>query len=222
MRSKTYTLFAPIDLRVALVADLHNYPQEKVVQAVRNMRPDCIVMAGDYISKTYLSFIREMTKIAPTFLSIGNHEQARRKKVHRAVKGTDAVLLDNAFVRFRGVYIGGLSTKYDLNWLEMFCALPDYKVLISHHPEYYPKFLKTRNIDLILAGHAHGGQIRLFGRGLFAPGQGLFPKYTSGVYDNKLIVSRGIANPVKIPRLFNEGEVVCVQLRKKEGRMGRQ
>lgn len=48
-------------------------------------------------------------------------------------------------------------------------------------------------IDLVLSGHAHGGQIRLFGQGLFAPGQGILPKYTSGVHEN-MIISKGLAN----------------------------
>jgi len=101
-----------------------------------------------------------------------------------------------------------------LKWLERFSAMKGYKILLCHHPEYYKRFVKGKDIDLILAGHAHGGQIRLFGKGLFAPGQGLFPKYTSGVYDGRLLVSRGIANMVKIPRLFNKGEVICIELKK--------
>ena len=64
--------------------------------------------------------------------------------------------------------------------------------------------------DLILSGHAHGGQIRLFGRGLFAPGQGIFPKYTSGIHGS-MIISRGLSNTGgMIPRLFNRREIVYI------------
>ena len=97
-----------------------------------------------------------------------------------------------------------------LDWLDTFCAERGYHLLLCHHPEYYPRYLRERQIELILSGHAHGGQIRLFGQGLFAPGQGLFPKLTSGVTDGRLVVSRGLANCQKVPRLFNPTELVYI------------
>ena len=97
-----------------------------------------------------------------------------------------------------------------LDWLDAFCAERGYHLLLCHHPEYYPRYLRERQIELILSGHAHGGQIRLFGQGLFAPGQGLFPKLTSGVTDGRLVVGRGLANCQKVPRLFNPTELVYV------------
>ena len=76
--------------------------------------------------------------------------------------------------------------------------------------------LSNRDIDLVLSGHAHGGQFRLFGQGFFAPGQGWFPKYTSGIHHGKhgrMIISKGMANTVKFaPRLFNPTEVVYIEV----------
>ena len=100
----------------------------------------------------------------------------------------------------------------DLRWLERFSAFQGFKLLLCHHPEYYPVYIKPLDIDIILSGHAHGGQWRLFGRGVFAPGQGLFPALTSGVYDNRLVVSRGLANTAGVPRIFNPTELVIVKL----------
>ena len=104
-------------------------------------------------------------------------------------------------------------------WLDAFEAEPGYKLLLCHHPEYWAlqePFLKRRRIDLVLAGHAHGGQIRLFGHGLYAPGQGLLPAFTAGVHAGEhgtLVVSRGLANTVcPIPRLFNPRELVYLEL----------
>ena len=84
-------------------------------------------------------------------------------------------------------------------------------MLLCHHPEYYEKYLKDRPIDLIVSGHAHGGQWRFFGRGVLAPGQGLFPKYTYGVHDDRLVIGTGLKKgSVLIPRLFNSPEVVFI------------
>ena len=87
-----------------------------------------------------------------------------------------------------------------------------YKILLSHHPEYYEPYIKELPIDLVLSGHAHGGQCRIFGQGLIAPGQGFFPKYTSGIYDERLIVSRGIGNQFIVPRVNNPREIIVIKI----------
>ncbi|WP_099223606.1 metallophosphoesterase [Listeria costaricensis] len=96
--------------------------------------------------------------------------------------------------------------------------IPDelFTILLSHRPEFWP-FYQMQPVDLILSGHAHGGQIRLpFTDGLFAPGQGLFPKTTSGLREangRQLIVSRGLGNTTMlIPRVFNNPEIVKITL----------
>ena len=97
----------------------------------------------------------------------------------------------------------------DLDWLTDFCGVPEYKILLCHHPEYWP-LLRSRKLDLVLSGHAHGGQWRIMGRGVYAPGQGFFPKLTSGVVENRLLISRGLANTTIIPRINNPVEIVYV------------
>ena len=115
------------------------------------------------------------------------------------------------------------ETDYELNtpehdWLDQFEKADGYRILISHHPEYWDGYgatLNKRNIDLVLSGHAHGGQIRLFNKGLYAPGQGWLPKYTKGIYEGeygKMIVSAGMSNTSRIPRFFNPTEIVEVNL----------
>ena len=98
----------------------------------------------------------------------------------------------------------------DISWLDEFSAQSGYKLLLSHHPEYWPQ-IRNYDIDLVLSGHAHGGQIRIAGHGLFAPGQGFLPKLTSGVHDDRLVISRGLSNPVIVPRLFNPCEIVYIK-----------
>lgn len=177
------------------------------------------------------SLLREAAKIAPTYYSLGNHELCGHKyKLNfgrkcleenmQKIKDTGAILLDDEFTVFDGIRIGGLTSgmtnndlKPKLSWLEGFAAGTEFRLLLCHHPEYYVQYLEKYGIDLVLSGHAHGGQIRLFGRGLYAPGQGVLPKYTSGVCREHLVVSRGLCNTVSpIPRLFNPTELVIINV----------
>ncbi len=185
-----------------------------------------------------LELLRACASLAPTFYSFGNHEQGAGHinlayleshpqeilPVHdewkERIRMTGAVLLDETWTVWRGLVIGGLGSGLlrpgrvpDLSWIPDYCAVPGYKLLMCHQPEYFDRFLRDYPIDLFVAGHAHGGQWRVFGRGIYAPDQGLFPKYTSGVHEGRLVISRGVANSVApVPRLFNPTEVVVIEL----------
>lgn len=161
-------------------------------------------------------FFREAGRLAPVVLSRGNHELYLTPEDRAVMWETGVTLLDNESAEISGILLGGLTSRQvtgalDRGFLERFSAFPGYKVLLSHHPEYYPELCRYP-IDLILSGHCHGGQIRVFGRGLFAPGQGILPKYHHGVYDGRLVVSAGCANTAPIPRWGNETEAVIVRL----------
>ena len=134
------------------------------------------------------------------------------------IKKSGAHLLTDSYVIHDGIAFGGLLTglifegrQPKTDWLDEFYKLPMPKVLLCHHPEYYGKYIDNKKIDLIVSGHAHGGQWRIFGRGVFAPGQGLFPKYTKGLYDNRFVISTGLKKG-SIPRFFNPTEVVFVKI----------
>lgn len=142
-----------------------------------------------------------------------------------AIRQSGAILLDNDCVTLRegklaGLTIGGLGTgllyadtRPRLDMLNAFTAADGYKLLLCHHPEYYNAYLRPYDIDLVVSGHAHGGQWRLFGRGVYAPDQGLFPRYTSGVHEGRLVISRGVTNSVPgIPRFFNRCELVMIEV----------
>ena len=111
-------------------------------------------------------------------------------------------------------------SKYpsDSAWLDDFEQRDGYRILLCHHPEYWSlrePMLKDRKIDLVLSGHAHGGQWRFMGRGIFAPGQGLLPEYTGGTHQGQygsMVISRGLSNPYSlVPRLGNQCEIVYVR-----------
>lgn len=124
------------------------------------------------------------------------------------------------------IRIGGLATRYDLDWLHAYATKPGYKILICHHPEYYRRYIKDTEwdtFDLIVSGHVHGGQWRIGRHGVLAPGQGLFPKYCYGCYDKKLIVSAGLSNTACVPRFGNPTELVLIDViakNKNSGRLG--
>ena len=140
-------------------------------------------------------------------LVIGGLSSARVSEYRRALRSGLAPVEANELTRPVGVT---QHVPPQLAWLDGFSSRPGYHILLCHHPEYYPRWLSDRRIDLILSGHAHGGQIRLFGRGLYSPGQGLLPGLTGGVIDGRLVISRGLANTRRVPRLFNPTELVYI------------
>lgn len=232
MNTTTYTLYVPLSRpkTVVQVADLHDRPFSAVVAALKADVPDIIAVTGDLFhrletAKYALPFLREAAAIAPTFLSLGNHEYMEEGDARR-LSETGAVLLDDAAVWQDDVYIGGLTSGFgrqrqgncrrtpppNLTFLDAFSAVDGFKLLLCHHPEYYPRYIRERDIDLTLSGHAHGGQWQIGGRGIFAPGQGLFPRYTGGVYEGRLVVSRGLVNTVSVPRFGNPTELVRIRL----------
>ncbi|MGN0413005.1 MAG: metallophosphoesterase [Lachnospiraceae bacterium] len=167
-------------------------------------------------------FLRRASRIAPVFLSTGNHEWYYTHEDYEVIRQTGTTLLDNAHthVEIKGqkLLVGGLSTRVDLEWLEEFLSTTaDHKILLCHHPEYVKRYVEDRGqVDLIVSGHAHGGQWRMFGKlPVYAPGQGLFPRYSKGVYETEagpVVVTTGCANHISYPRFGNPCEIVLLNL----------
>ena len=97
-------------------------------------------------------------------------------------------------------------------YIRRFAREDGVKLLLCHHPEYYERYLRNQNTGIVCSGHAHGGQIRLLGHGLYAPGQGFLPRYTSGVHDGRFVISRGLTNHSFPPRIFNRPELVILNI----------
>ena len=234
-----YKIKAPSDsdFRAVVLSDIHGEEYAYVLEKASQFSPDVIFIPGDIIhshdrmSGRSRDFLRDCASLCPTFMSFGNHENIAEEDVRIACRENGVRLLDNEYDRFFGLYIGGLTSGYlgikskkqghftktpppDVNWLSEFARLPGYKILLSHHPEYYPRYIKDKDIDLILSGHAHGGQWRIFGQPFFAPDQAFFPKYAQGMTDGRLIVSRGLANNAPAPRFFNPRELIVISFEK--------
>ena len=218
-------------LRLAVASDLHSAPFDDVLEDFAAC--DAVLIPGDLVdrhrrdNRNAYRFLQEVPDIVPVFYSIGNHEWKMRRGAEQymaAVRDSRVTLLDNRYEEFRGILIGGASstkTKVpDREFLERFAAEPRFKLLMCHHPEMYRDHIWGSDIDFTVCGHAHGGQIQLFGRGLYAPGQGLFPRLTHGLYDGgKMMVSRGMTNGAKprIPRINNPCELIILELEPETG-----
>ena len=235
MKITTYERISPkVDKEYTLImlSDVHNKPFEKIVAQAAGEKPDAILIVGDVVDrhrKTYkraLPFLEACAAAAPTFFSYGNHEIKFPKLSEEDIVGTGVVLLDNDYIRFGDLVIGGHTPYTPFDWLSDFEQQNGYKVLMNHHPEYFVKEPSGRKgftgnpglqahegIDMILSGHAHGGQWRFFNRGVLAPGQGLMAKYVRGEYGN-MIVSTGCANTAAplIPRFFNPREILKIKI----------
>lgn len=256
--------FSSCPFSAALLTDFHNSDPDPVLDTLQKRRPDIITIAGDFIfgdrpkgkglkieeNPRAVRLLQGCAGIAPTFVSLGNHEYMLTADDLQAVTAAGVHLLDNSWTVYEGIFIGGLNSAYvnvyrdfrrhsgsrevypkpasyvlrkkhvpKLDWLDEFENLEGYKLLLCHHPEYYPLYLRSRRIDLILSGHCHGGQWRFYSwlhketRGIFAPGQGLFPVLTSGIHDGKLVVSQGLSNTTWVPRINNPTEIVFLNPR---------
>ena len=227
-------------LRIAVAADLHGERFDKLILRIKTEKPDMILIPGDLMDDHDLAntdasgfaFLRECVAIAPTFYSLGNHEIACYHKgkpwthptptfpgadaVER-IRETGAVFLDNDCTLHEGMTVCGLTSglngkKNEPNQkaLKSFAKAEGFRILLCHHPEYFVPYIQETDIDLTVCGHAHGGQWRAFGLAAYAPGQGIFPKYTSGVIDGRCVISRGLGNHTFYPRFFNPRELVIV------------
>jgi len=211
-------------LTLAVVADLHNGPYEDILPHLQGV--DAILILGDLINRhrrgyaNAVRFLKEAPEIAPTFYAIGNHEWKfkQRDEYWPHVLKSQAVVLDNTYTQFHGITLGALSSapkgEIRTEFLKQMEAQPGFRLLMCHHPEWFEKHVQTRDIDLTLAGHAHGGQVRILGRGLYAPGQGILPRLTSGwYYDRRLLISRGMTNSARAPRLNDPCELILLHLK---------
>ena len=234
-------------MRIALITDLHSCKygagQKTLIDAVDKEKPDMILLGGDIFddeipddnTKIFLSAI---AKKYPCYYVTGNHEywsmrvnemldwlrahgieDIGGKTIRTSVNGNDISLSglnDPDEARYTGE---GDGMKAELGRAMNERDDTAFTMLLTHRPSFVNLY-KDAGFDLVLAGHAHGGQWRIPGllNGVFAPDEGFFPKYAGGFYhfDNggEMIVSRGLAREsTRIPRLFNRPELVIVNLK---------
>ncbi|WP_346897664.1 metallophosphoesterase [Clostridium sp. UBA7503] len=229
------------------ISDLHNKKfgtdNKKLIDKIAEENPDMIVITGDIVDSKHtdinvaISFVENIVDIAPVYYVTGNHEcylsKDDFKKLEENMKNKGVHLLDNDYVSVNdNFYLMGIEDQnfsiYDnanildntLNDMMKNVQSDALCILLAHEPQQLDNYAKS-NMDLVLSGHAHGGQFRIpfTDIGIVAPDQGFFPKYTAGEYEKDntyMYVSRGLGNSIIPIRLFNRPEIVKVILKNKE------
>lgn len=236
----------PLDFnnfKIAHVSDLHNHDwKNQLINKIEKASPDIIVITGDLVDSSKpdfdiaLDFISKVKDLAPIYYVSGNHEAwlSNFESLRLRLEKAGVNMLDD-----KSLFIEKASSKIQIFGL----ADPDFKargradyiqaalieeklgelvnkdlynILLSHRPEHFLSYV-DKEVDLVLSGHAHGGQVRLpFIGGLVAPNQGFFPKYTSGTYSEDqttMVVSRGLGNSIIPIRFNNPPELVFINLK---------
>ena len=231
--------------RIVQISDLHNsrneWMTESLISKTKEASPDIILLTGDMIDsylpdvERAINVIERLNRIAPVYYVIGNHEARTGKSgtlIREMRKIGVGILFDSyAVIRVadderviasvndpRRLNIDGSGN--DARIVSESIGSMDYDrqmftVMLSHRPELIRTYA-TKGVDLVFAGHAHGGLVRLpFIGGLFAPNQGFFPDYTAGKYsvaDTTMIVSRGVGNSGYSFRINDNPELVVAEL----------
>lgn len=232
-------------VRLVLITDLHScyYGKEQnvLIRAVEEQNPDIVLLGGDIFDDN-LSYenaettIKYLSENYPCYYVTGNHEYWSEdiSTILNIVDSygitilegdCDTIDIDGQTINICGVddpdvtsYTKNAKSMPDQLTEALEQAEPDcYTILLSHRPEYAETYMRY-DFDLVLSGHAHGGQWRIPGilNGLYAPNQGLCPKYAGGLYEfeqGTMIVSRGLARESTLaPRIFNRPELIVIDL----------
>lgn len=242
---RTYTVVSPkltTEVRLAVVTDFHSSDNaDDVVAMVASCAPDAVLLVGDLFdddianrpTERTLSLMRQLSAQYPCYYVSGNHEawtgemDALYQQTEEA--GVMVLRMSSGVLTVRGqrialcgipdpyemVFSGAPDTEEQLRQALEDVDSADFTVLLAHRPELLAKYAQFP-LDLVVSGHAHGGQVRIPGvlNGLYAPNQGWFPKLAGGAYTQNgttLIVSRGLAVRTRLPRIFNRPEVVLVR-----------
>ncbi len=231
--------------RIIQLSDFHNdvfgTNNSRLIKKVAEQHPDLIVITGDFIDSydthtdISLTAAAEFVKIAPVYYVPGNHE-CRLPDAYTALKkgfseiGVTVlenrcvtVEKDGAAISLVGVMDPSFYSTQAADFVGIMDNLlkismpqsPAYTIVLAHRPEIFRAYVKS-GANLIFTGHVHGGQFRIPGfGGVFAPGQGLAPKFDEGLRSEgstTMVISRGIGNSLFPFRVNNPPEIVVAVL----------
>ena len=227
-------------IRICVVSDLHNASygnsQTDLLSAIDNASPDVVLLLGDLFdqygeNRSTITLLNALSDRYSCYYILGNHEYKTgrittiRAIIHQAgipILAGDSALIAKGETKIRIFGIddgrgGKRKQLYQIREAAKQRNPSELSILAIHVPNDVESYLGYK-FDLMLSGHTHGGQIILPGlfNGLYAPGQGFFPKYGGGCYqlgETTLIISRGLSRkPIWLPRIFNPPELTVVTL----------
>ena len=234
-------------VRIVLITDLHSCRygknQETLLNAIDEQHPDIIALAGDIFDDERSNELTEtvitgISETYPCYYVTGNHECwstadgfshdiefLKEHNVHVLSGEMEILEINQEKINLCGVddpdgygyFLTKDTTEKQLQTVNALCQNGNYSILLSHRPELFPDY-QNLDFDLVLCGHAHGGQWRIpfLLNGLYAPNQGFFPKFAGGFYQESgvtMIVSRGLAREsTRVPRFYNRPELVVIDL----------
>lgn len=219
------------DYKIVHLSDLHDQTfgenQKKIIDQINAINPDVIVFTGDLIDhrrydlNTSMDLIHGLVEKYKVYYVTGNHEAwtGKVEEIEKSLVEAGVVVLRNDIetIELNGAQINiiGIDDPDFGNDLPLY-ELDKFSIMLSHRSELV-EYYEASKVNIVFTGHAHGGQFRLFNKGLISPNQGFFPKYTEGVHElgnTKLVISRGLGNSLFPFRIFNRPEIVVVELKK--------
>ncbi len=234
--------------RIVFISDLHSCSyggkdMSKLIEEVRAQNPDVVLFGGDMFDSRRMpednsvTLMKTLGSEFPCYVAFGNHEVRHGKLDYykEIVESCGITVLDGFNTKIAISAISGTPDIYGFDDTTAYKNLDEqlahieqakknfhfeesFNVLLIHRPEHFEHYVDL-GFDLVLSGHAHGGQWKIPGvqNGIYAPGQGLFPKYTGGLYEKDgttMIVSRGLAKESNfVPRIFNRPELVIIDIK---------
>ena len=188
------------DLHYGNTININNI--DKVITKINSLKPDIVIFTGDLIDNKYNMTKEDTTKLTKSlkninynlgkYAVIGNHDFYKDEFYDTVYnKDNNPILIygvDNV------TYGSPSPTELDKKELENI----SYKILLVHEPDYIDNILNKYDIDLILSGHSHNGQIKLFGLKPFYKPEGS-KKYFSPHYkenNTDIYISNGIGTSI--------------------------
>lgn len=219
-------------LRVGLITDIHHSATvsgddvSDAVELLRAAQPDLVVLGGDYVSFGDRRFVGPVAeRLAPlahaplgSFAVLGNHDDDREMPAALTMQGFGVLRDQRTTITIRGesIDIAGIRfwTRKPTEIANVLRGSGETVLLLSHDPRRLTE-AALLDVQLVLSGHTHGGQVVLPGLGAVAGRK--FP-VLSGVgreSNTTLFVSRGVGT-VYVPVRFNcPPEVAVLTLRRK-------
>ena len=213
--------------RIVFVSDFHIAKGDmrrlrRIVRGINKQKPDLVLSGGDYIkghrgcfSMPVEKIAEELCKIeAPIVTVLGNHDINFDKfSVKHALEEKGIVVLDNTSTKVGEITIAGVGDKR-VNPSQVTLALENAdgeSILLSHTPDVY--YDVKEDVDLILAGHVHGGQVRLpFFGAIICPSK-YGRKFSCGDFretQNRMIVTKGLGTSLLTVRFCDVPEIVVI------------